>query len=414
MRAWVLITGLFFGFLAAPGLCAEARFTEERATVARVFELLDERLAVMPDVAAWKWQNQKPISDPQREQAVVQSAVDQAATLGLSADGVRQLFELQIRLAREVQASLHEEWRRKGFDASRSVPSLDAEIRPKLDQLTPDLLRALYLAAPAFQRSDFAAAYPARGEVTAALAQIKLVPAPALRRIQAAKVIRVGTTGDYAPFTLHTTSTPTGALTGSDIELAESLAQALGVQPVFIRTSWSTLMSDLALSKFDIAVGGVSVTPAREAVAAFSIPYTSGGKTIISRCKDARRFATLKALDKRGTRVVVNPGGTNEQYVRANVHHAEVRVFPDNRAIFEEIRAGRADVMITDDVEVELQTRRHADLCRPFRGTLTHADKAILMPRDASLQNAVNEWLTPWVKADKPAKLIEQFLQPAQ
>jgi cyclohexadienyl dehydratase len=111
--------------------------------------------------------------------------------------------------------------------------------------------------------------------------------------------------------------------------------------------------------------------------------------------------------------VVVNPGGTNEQYARANVRHAEIKVFADNRTIFDEIRAGRADVMITDDVEVELQIRRHADLCRPFQGVLTHADKALLMPRDANLLEAVNEWLVPQVEAGKPARLIEQFLQPA-
>ena len=36
-------------------------------------------------------------------------------------------------------------------------------------------------------------------------------------------------------------------------------------------------------------------------------------------------------------RVIVNPGGTNEQYVRSNVHHARIVVYPDNRAIFDEL-----------------------------------------------------------------------------
>jgi cyclohexadienyl dehydratase len=91
-------------------------------------------------------------------------------------------------------------------------------------------------------------------------------------------------------------------------------------------------------------------------------------------------------VDQPKVRLIVNPGGTNEQYVRSNVHHAQIVVYPDNRAIFDEITAGHADVMITDDVEAELQTHHHAGLCRTLPGTLTHADKAILMPRDPDLE----------------------------
>jgi cyclohexadienyl dehydratase len=332
------------------------------------------------------------------------------------------VFELQIRLARDVQSALHAEWTKSGFDPNRPIPSLEKDIRPKLDRITPELLNALYLAAPEMQRDDFVSAYislaaeklstqgwsdASRRETLQALHAVRVKAAPALDRIHASGVLRIGTTGDYAPFTLLTGD----ELAGSDIELAKSLAQKLGVRPVFVRTTWARLVDDLALYKFDIAVGGVSVTPARQAVAAFSMPYTSGGKTIVTRCKDARRFRSLKAVDRREVRVIVNPGGTNEQFTRENLQHANIRVFPDNRSIFDEIRAGRADVMITDDVEVELQTHRHKDLCRPFNGTYTHSDKALLLSRDEKLLGAVNDWLAIEVQTGNPARLIEQFLQ---
>jgi cyclohexadienyl dehydratase len=401
---------------------AEARFLDESQAVATVLDEMDQRLAVMPDVAAYKWSKHAAISDPPREQAVIQSAVERAAALGLDAAGIRKVFELQIRLAREVQAHLHEQWSKAGFDATRPIPSLEKDIRPKLDRITPDLLSAIYLAAADLQRTDFVATHTdlanehlktegwtddSRREALEALNAIRSMPIPTLDRIRAAGVLRIGTTGDYAPFSLLSGET----LTGSDIELGQSLAAKLNVKPIFVRTTWGHLTDDLSIYKFDIAMGGVSVTPAREKIAAFSTPYSSGGKTIVSRCKDAKRFASLKAVDRSGVRVIVNPGGTNEQFARENVHHASVQVFPDNRAIFDEIRAGHADVMITDDVEVELQIHRHSDLCRPYRGVFTHSDKAILMPRDAQLVAAVNDWLAPEVQAGKPARLIEQFLQ---
>jgi cyclohexadienyl dehydratase len=141
-------------------------------------------------------------------------------------------------------------------------------------------------------------------------------------------------------------------------------------------------------------MGGVSVTPEREAVGAFSVPYASGGKTILARCADKQKFNKgLSSVDRARVRVIVNPGGTNEQYVRSNVHHAQIVVFPDNRAIFDELITRHADVMITDDAEADLQSKNHPELCRALRGTLTHADKAIFMPRDPDLLKAVNEWL---------------------
>jgi cyclohexadienyl dehydratase len=108
--------------------------------------------------------------------------------------------------------------------------------------------------------------------------------------------------------------------------------------------------------------------------------------------------------------VVVNPGGTNEQYVRTHLRRAQVIVDPSNAAIFGELIAGRADVMITDDVEVELQIERHHELCRALHGTLTHADKVLLMPRDPMFQAAVNDWLRGELAAGAPARLLRQSL----
>lgn len=221
-------------------------------------------------------------------------------------------------------------------------------------------------------------------------------------------MLRVGTTGDYAPFSLEAN----GTLSGSDIELAQKLAAQLHAHVVFVHTSWSSMLDDLARGAFDLTMGGVSVTPAREAQGAFSVPYSPGGKTIIARCADSRKFhGGIVAVDRPKVRVIVNPGGTNEQYVRANVHHAQILIFPDNRAIFDELSAGHADVMITDDVEAELQTRHHPGLCRTFPGTLTHSDKAILMPRDPELVKAVNEWLMPAIAAGEPAHVLNEYLR---
>jgi cyclohexadienyl dehydratase len=212
-----------------------------------------------------------------------------------------------------------------------------------------------------------------------------------LDSILKAGILRVGTTGDYRPFTRRD-----GAdYSGFDIDLARSLGQALGVRVDFVPTTWSNLTRDLDQNAFDIAMGDVSVTLERQKRGFFSIPYLRDGKTPIARCADSEKYQTLADIDRPGVRVIVNPGGTNERFDRAHLHAAEIVVHPDNLTIFDELANGDADLMITDASETRFQAKAHPGaLCAihpdaPF----DLAEKAYLMPQDPALKAFVDQWL---------------------
>ncbi len=205
--------------------------------------------------------------------------------------------------------------------------------------------------------------------------------------------LRVGMTGDYLPFTYFDKTT--SAFRGFDVDMAEALGKALGVRVEYVQTAWPKLMADFEAGTFDIAMGGVSITLDRQKKGMFSTPIMREGKTPIARCSNKDKFETIAEIDKPGTRVIVNPGGTNERFARAHVKNAEIRVYNDNVTIFDEIAKGNADLMMTDSSETRYQQKLHPGvLCAvhpdvPF----DFAEKAYWLQRDAALKAFVDQWL---------------------
>ena len=214
---------------------------------------------------------------------------------------------------------------------------------------------------------------------------------PTLRRVRAAGVLRVGTTGDYTPFSLLR---PDGSYEGADIEMAHDLAERLGVGVEFVATVWVDLLDDFLTGRFDIAMGGVTVNEARAAKAFFSIPTFVDGKRPLCRREDRDRFTSVAAINQPGVRVVANPGSANEAFARANFTQAEVTIHHDNASVFLEIVEGRTDVMVTDGLEADHQAALHPGLCAvPVPEPFTRLEKAYMFAQDAAMKAYIDAWL---------------------
>src|SRR5581483_2798001 len=92
-----------------------------------------------------------------------------------------------------------------------------------------------------------------------AIAALVVVAAPAIARDEPESrldaiikqgYIRVGTTGDYKPFTYFNPESK--QFEGVDIDMAKSLAKALGVEARFVQTAWPKLIADFEGDKFDV------------------------------------------------------------------------------------------------------------------------------------------------------------------
>jgi chorismate mutase-like protein len=172
-------------------------------------------------------------------------------------------------------------------------------------------------------------------------------------------ILRVGLPGDYAPYALSGREGPQGI----DVALAREIAATLGLGVEFVPTSWGTLMGDARAGRFDMAVGGISITPERRREQRFTRAYLHDHKAPLVRCGEESRYDSLHKINVPAVRVVVNPGGTNERFARREFRKARLIVHPENRTVADELVAGRADVFVTDEVEGRLLSSLHGGLC---------------------------------------------------
>jgi len=217
-------------------------------------------------------------------------------------------------------------------------------------------------------------------------------PESKLESILSSQTLRVGTTGDFMPFSYRRDDA--GNLRGVDIEFARRLATHMGVDIEFVHTSWPELSDDLLADRFDVGLSGITITPERMTVAFFSDPVMSSGKVAIARDEDAHRFRSIGEIDRPGVRVIVNPGGTNEAFAREHFPQATIILNDENLTVFEKIVAGVADVMVTDAAEAAVQEviRPELEVSNPDT-PFNHFEFGMLLPRDQALKDFIDSWL---------------------
>ena len=182
-------------------------------------------------------------------------------------------------------------------------------------------------------------------------------------QIQERGYLLVGASGDYCPMSMLGEN---GVYWGFDADLAQDLADDLGVELRFVPTTWPTLLDDTVAGRFDVALCGVSITDVRLEAALMSDPYLPNGKTVLCRVEDAGIYTSLEAINRHGVRVMENPGGTNERLTREWLPNAQIEIHEVNEEIPALIAAGEADVMITEMSEAGYYASRDPRLAAPL------------------------------------------------
>lgn len=171
-------------------------------------------------------------------------------------------------------------------------------------------------------------------------------------------------------------------------------------------------MDDLLNNKFDIATGGITRNTDRQKKAYLSQGYISFGKVPLIRKSDKDKYKSIEDINKLSVRIAVNPGGTNEVFVREHLSKATITVINNNLEIPSLIANEKYDVMITDTLEAIIYSKDNPQLYAALTDTpFTKNEKGYMILRgdfifssylelwmdEMKLQGKFDQWHKKWL-----------------
>jgi ABC-type amino acid transport substrate-binding protein len=166
-----------------------------------------------------------------------------------------------------------------------------------------------------------------------------------LAAIQARQALRVCHATDY--FGISWRNPRSGEMEGMDIEMARLFASLLLVRLELVESGFPGFQQQLRADACDIAMMGVSVTPERARLVAFSTPYLSSPVYAVTTATSPRIHA-WQDLDRPGMVVAALAGTFVAEVMPPALKQAELAVLRPPRNWEQELLAGRIDAFMCD------------------------------------------------------------------
>ena len=173
-----------------------------------------------------------------------------------------------------------------------------------------------------------------------------------LARIEKQGSIRIGMEGTYRPYAFHNES---DQLVGFEKDIADQIAERLGVSAEFIEAEWDSLIAGLDVDRYDIVINNVAITDERKQAYAFTTPYArSVGRVAVAEDSD---ITTLDQLDgKRAAQSATSNWAAQVEELGAEV--VPVQGFAEAMDL---LLAGRADAHANDVVAFQTYQEEQPD-----------------------------------------------------
>lgn len=160
-----------------------------------------------------------------------------------------------------------------------------------------------------------------------------------LERVKSAGVINVGIEGAYPPFNYYNDK---NELVGFDVDIANAIAEKLGVKVNFVVTPWDSIIAGLLSEKYDIIISSMAITEERMQKVDFTKPYyRTGAQLFVPNDSDITDPTKIE-----GVKIGASIGSTFE--AKAKELKVDLVTYKSDMLTFQDLANGRIKGVITD------------------------------------------------------------------
>ena len=176
-------------------------------------------------------------------------------------------------------------------------------------------------------------------------ADIELAKKSTVEKILKRGELRVGFESGYVPFEM---TAKTGKFIGFDMDFGRRMAKSMGVKFVPVNTAWDGIIPALMTDKFDIIMGGMTITQERNLKINFAHPYIVVGQSILLNKKHEGKVLSYKDLNDPKFILTSRMGTTGEQAIKKYIPKATYKGFESEAEAGLEVINGKADALVYD------------------------------------------------------------------
>ena len=186
-----------------------------------------------------------------------------------------------------------------------------------------------------------------------------------------------------------------GNYIGFEIDVARKLAEDMGVKVEFVPTKWSGIIPALLTGKFDIIIGGMSVTPQRNLKVNFSVPYEFSGLSIVANQKLAGDRTILADFNNPETTIAVRLGTTAAEATKNFLPDAKTLFFDEESQTIQELLNNRAHAVVASTPLPFTMAKEYPDtLYLPLQEDFTKEPISFAVRKgDPDYLNWLNNWV---------------------
>ena len=228
-----------------------------------------------------------------------------------------------------------------------------------------------------------------------------------IENIQKNGKLVVGMSADYAPYEFHyIDENGKDVIGGFDVDIANEIANKIGVDLVIQEMDFDALVSALPAGKVDLVISGMNPTEERAKVVDFSEVYYNSKHGILVRAEDADKYQTFADLE--GAKVGVQLGSTQEKIAKTEIPNVNLQQLSNINNLILELKAGKVDAIVMEKPVAEMAVKSNPELAvgKPIYEEQTGGNAVGIAKNNPQLLAKVNEVITELNESGKMDEYI--------